>query len=194
MTLPKKSSIITLIALVLLWPHSFLYAKNLFTVTTVYDGDLIACQGYGIIFRVRLAGIDAPEIKRGKRPEQPHAEEARKFLEKLVLGKKVTIKQIALDNYNLVLGKKVTIKQIALDNYNLVLGIVYLDRKSGFFSSDRQNINLEMVKRGFAEIVPGIHKSNIRPYREAEKEAKAKKLNIWSQENYISPKQWRKKR
>lgn len=176
MTLAKKSSIATLIALVLLWPHSFLYAKNLFTVIHVYDGDLIACQGYGIIFRVRLAGIDAPEIKRGKRPEQPHAEEARKFLEKLVLGKKVTI------------------KQIALDNYNLVLGIVYLDRKSGFFSSDRQNINLEMVKRGFAEIVPGKHKFEIRPYLGAEKEAKAKKLNIWSQENYISPKEWRKKR
>jgi endonuclease YncB( thermonuclease family) len=176
MTLTKKSFLTILIALVLYWPHSFLYAKNLFTVTTVYNGDLIACQGYGIIFRIRLAGIDAPEIKRGKRPEQPQAEEARKFLEKLVLGKKVTI------------------KQIALDNYNLVLGIVYLDRKSGFFSSDRQNINLEMVKRGFAEIVPGIPKSDIRPYREAEKEAKAKKLNIWSQENYISPKQWRKKR
>ena len=176
MTLTKKSFLTILIALVLYWPHSFLYAKNLFTVTTVYAGDLIACQGYGIIFRVRLASIDAPEKKRGKRPEQPQAEEARKFLEKLVLGKKVTI------------------KQIALDNYNLVLGIVYLDRKSGFFSSDRQNINLEMVKSGFAEILPGKHEFDIRPYREAEKEAKVKRLNIWSQEYYLSPKEWRKKR
>jgi endonuclease YncB( thermonuclease family) len=176
MTLWKLSFAPFLIALVLFWPNSLLHAKNFFTVTSVYDGDTIGCQGYGIIFRVRLAGIDAPEKRRGKRPEQPYAEEARNYLEKLVLGKKVTI------------------KQISLDRRNLVLGIVYLERKSGLFSSDRQNINLEMVKRGFAEVVVGKHKFDIRPYRQAEKQAKAEKLNIWSQDNYVSPWQWRKKR
>jgi endonuclease YncB( thermonuclease family) len=175
MTLPKKSFITTLIALMLLWPHSFLYAKNLFTVTSVYDGDSIACQGYGIIFKVRLAGIDAPEKRRGKRPEQPYAEKARKYLEKLVLGKKVTI------------------KQIALDHYNQVLGIVSLDITSGFFSSKRQNINLEIVRQGYAETYRGKHKLDIRPYWRAQQEAKSQKLNIWSQKNYISPKKWRSK-
>jgi len=176
MTLFKRFSITTLVALVLLWPLSFVDADNLFTVTRVYDGDTIGCQGCGIIFRVRLAGIDAPEKKRGKRPEQPYAEKARQYLEKLVLGKKVTI------------------KQISLDRSNFILGIVYLERKSRFFSSDRQNINLEMVKSGFAEILPGKQEFDIRPYREAEKEAKVKRLNIWSQEYYLSPKEWRKKR
>ena len=176
MTLRKLRFIPFLIALVLFWPNSLLYAKNLFTVTSVYDGDTIGCQGCGIIFRVRLAGIDAPEKKRHKRPEQPYAEKARNYLEKLVLGKKVTI------------------KQISLDRRNLVLGIVYLERKSGLLSSDQQNINLEMVKRGFAEVVVGKHKFDIRPYRQAEKKAKDEKLNIWSQEDYISPQEWRKKR
>lgn len=176
MTLRRLGFVTTLIALVLLWPNSFLHAKTFFTVTSVYDGDTISCQGYGIIFRVRLAGIDAPEKGTKKRPEQPYAEKARDYLE------------------NLILGKKVTIKQIGLDRRNHVLGIVYLDRKSRFFSSDRQNVNIEMVKRGFAEVLSGKQLFDIRPYREAEKKAKAKNLNIWSQENYESPKEWRKKR
>jgi endonuclease YncB( thermonuclease family) len=176
MTLTKKSFLTILIALVLYWPHSFLYAKNFFIVTSVYDGDTIACQGCGIIFRVRLAGIDAPEKGQGKRPEQPYAEAARKYLE------------------NLVLGKKVIIKQIELHRHNYVLGIVSLERESGFFSSNRQNINLEMLKWGFAEITRGKHKFDIRPYLQAEKEAKAKKLNIWSKKDYVSPREWRKKR
>jgi endonuclease YncB( thermonuclease family) len=176
MTLTKKCFLTILIALVLLWPLSSVGADNLFTVTRVYDGDTIGCQGCGIIFRVRLAGIDAPEKKRGKRPEQPYAEKARQYLEKLVLGKKVSI------------------KQISLDRSNFVLGIVSLERKSGFFSSDHQNINLEMVKSGFAEIMPGKHEFDIRPYQQAENEAKAKKLNMWSQKDYVSPREWRKKR
>ena len=176
MTLFKRFSITTFVALVLLWPFSFVDADNLFTVTSVYDGDTIGCQGCGIIFRVRLVGIDAPEKRRGKRPEQPYAEEARKYLE------------------DLILGKKVTIKQIALDRYNHVLGIVYLDNSSGLFSSSRQDINLEMVKQGYAEVLRGKQLFDIRPYRKAEKRAKTKKLNIWSQEDYISPQEWRKKR
>jgi endonuclease YncB( thermonuclease family) len=175
-TLTKKSYITSLIALVLLWPNSFLYAKNLFTVTSVYDGDTIGCQGYGIIFRVRLAGIDAPEKGSKKWPEQSYAEKAREFLQ------------------NLILGKKVSIKQLALKRSNLILGIIYLDRKSGFFSSSRLNINLEMVKQGYAEVPRGKYMFDIRPYREAEKQAKAEKLNIWSQENYVSPSEWREKR
>jgi endonuclease YncB( thermonuclease family) len=176
MNFPRKSYITTLIVLVLLWSHSFLYAENLFTVTSVYDGDTIACQGCGIIFRVRLAGIDAPEKRLGKRPEQPYAEEAKEYLE------------------NLILGKKVTIKQIGFGRRNLILGIVYLHGTRGFLSSSRQNINLEMIKQGYAEFRPVKHIVDLRPYRNAEKIAKEQKLHIWSQNDYISPKDWRKKR
>lgn len=176
MILTKKILLTFLIALLLNWSCSFVYANNFFIVTEVIDGDTITCQGCGIIFRVRLAGIDAPEKGKRKRPEQPYAEAARKFLE------------------DLILGKKVLIKQIELDHYNYVLGIVYLEKESGFFSSDRQEINLEMLKSGFAEIPRRKHKFDIRPYRQAEQEAKAQKLNIWSQEDHVSPREWRRKR
>ena len=66
-----------------------------------------------------------------------------------------------------------------------MLGIIYVDGL---------NINLEMVKKGYAEVYRGRHKFDIRPFWAAEKEAKAKKLKIWSQDNYISPKEWRKQK
>lgn len=142
-------------------------AQNLFNVTRVSDGDSVTCEGYGIKFKVRLAGIDSPEKGSKKRPGQPYADQAKKYLQSLVLNKQVTI------------------KQVGLDGFNRVLGTIYVDGL---------NVNLEMVKQGYAEVYRGKHKFDIRPYWEAEKEAKAKKLNIWSQGNYMSPKEWRKQR
>ena len=142
-------------------------AEHLFTVTRVSDGDTVTCQGYGIRFKVRLAGIDSPEKGSKKHPGQPFAEQAKKYLQ------------------NLVHNKQVTINQVGSDRYNRILGIIYLNGK---------NINLEMVEQGYAEVYRGKHKQDIRPYREAEKRAKAKKLKIWSQDNYISPKEWRKRK
>jgi endonuclease YncB( thermonuclease family) len=176
MTSPQKPLIATLVALLLLCPLSFVNADSLFTVTSVYDGDTIGCQGFGIIFRVKLAGIDAPERGTRKRPEQPYAKEARTYLKELVLGKKVTI------------------KQIGLNRSNLILAIVYLETSKGLFSSERQNINLEMIKQGYAEVDPVRNGLDIGPYRKAQQTAKKQKLNIWSQKDYISPKLWRKKR
>jgi endonuclease YncB( thermonuclease family) len=176
MTLVKKFFITTLVAVMLLWPLSLVDADNLFTVTSVYDGDTIGCQGCGIIFRVRLVGIDAPEKGTKKRPEQPYAEAARKYLE------------------DLILGKQVTMKQIGIDRQNFLLAIVYLEASQGLFSSKRRNINLEMIKQGFAEVAPVRSGLNIGPYKKAQKTAKKSKLNIWSQKDYISPREWRKKR
>jgi micrococcal nuclease len=140
-------------------------ATNLFTVTRVADGDTVTCEGYGITFKVRLAGIDTPEKGSKKRPGQPYAEQARNYLQSLILDKQITI------------------EQVGLDGFNRVLGVIYVNGL---------NVNLEMVKRGYAEVYRGKHKVDIRPYWEAEKEAKAKKLHIWSRDEYVSPKEWRK--
>jgi endonuclease YncB( thermonuclease family) len=140
-------------------------AEHLFTVTRVSDGDTVTCQGNGNTFKVRLAEIDAPEKGSKKVPGQPYSEQARKYLQSLILNRQVSI------------------KQGGLDRYNRILGIIYLDG---------QDINVEMVKQGYAEVYRGKNIFDVRPFWEAEKEAKAKKLNIWSQENYVSPREWRK--
>ena len=61
------------------------YAANSRTlvakVERVSDGDTItALTSEGTKLRIRLLGIDAPEIPHGKKPGQPYGEEARDYL------------------------------------------------------------------------------------------------------------------
>jgi len=67
------------------------------------------------------------------------------------------------------------------------LGVIYLDDK---------NVNLEMVKAGLAEVYSGKPPRglDILLYHQAEVEAKKQGIGMWSlAEEYISPKDWRKK-
>jgi endonuclease YncB( thermonuclease family) len=85
------------------------------------------------------------------------------------------------------LNKIVDIKGYGLGRYNRVLGVIYLDGN---------NINLEMVKQGLAEVYQGKSPRGLYliPYRNAEKEARAAMRGMWSLgDKYISPKEWRKK-
>ena len=53
------------------------------TAPTVHDGDTLRCGPD----RIRLFGVDAPEVKRGKVPAQPLAYEARDLLISLTRGR-----------------------------------------------------------------------------------------------------------
>ena len=118
---------------------------------------------------VSLAGIDAPETSKGKRqPGQPYSRKAKKHLA------------------GLVLNKVADIKGYGLDRYNRMLGVIYLDG---------QNVNVEMVKAGLAEVYRGRPPEgfDITPYLQAEKEAREAKKGMWSLgDEYISPGKWRK--
>ena len=142
-----------------------------FKVTRVYDGDSIKAEGHDIEIEVSLVGIDAPETSRKKGEEgQPYSQESKKYLE------------------GMILNKKVDIKGYGRDRYNRMLGVVYLDSK---------NINLEMVKAGLAEVYRGLapHKFDLIPYWKAEKEARDAKKGMWSLgEKYVSPSDWRRVR
>ena len=86
----------------------------------------------------------------------------------------------------LVLNKKVDIQGFGHDRYGRVLGLVFVDEK---------NVNLEMVRAGFAEVYRGEHAKGFdpRPYLEAEKEARKAKKGMWVQgEKYVSPRDWRR--
>ena len=140
-----------------------------FKITRVCDGDTVRAQGHDIEIMVRLVGIDAPETSRKKRePGQPYSQKAKKYLA------------------GLVLNKTVDIKGYGLDRYNRILGVIYLNK---------QNINLEMVKTGLAEVYRGKPARGFDngPYLEAEKWAREAKTGMWSLgDKYISPKDWRK--
>ena len=145
------------------------------TVTKVSDGDTIQITTpEQTKLKVRLYGIDAPETPKVKqrtgavsKPGQPHGDESWKALESKIKGQ-----QVKLDI-------------IDIDKYRRMVGMIWLD--------DR-NINLEMVREGYAEAFIEYLKP---PYRAefltAEREAKSAGRGIWSLPDYERPKDFRKR-
>ena len=101
------------------------------------------------------------------KPGQPHGDESWKALESKIKGQ-----QVKLDI-------------IDIDKYRRMVGMIWLD--------DR-NINLEMVREGYAEAFIEYLKP---PYRAefltAEREAKSAGRGIWSLPDYERPKDFRKR-
>ena len=145
--------------------------RALAAVLYCFDGDTCRVKtNAGLWFNARLFGIDAQETERKgrkKSPGQPFAEPAKKALNQKIKGKAVKLKQADLDHYNRPVVE------------------VWLGDK---------NINLQMVEEGWAEAYRGKTKRiSLKPYLEAEKRAKKKKLGIWKLKNYVSPREFRKK-
>jgi len=166
----KKAAFKTILFLiVLIFVLPTISFAGQFKVTRVYDGDTVKAEGHDITIKVRLVGIDTPETSKKKgTPGQPYSQRATKYLAGLVLNKTVDIKGYGLDRY----GRN--------------LGVIYLDGN---------DINLEMVRAGLAEVYRGIapHRFDLAPYWQAEKEAKEANKGIWTRGNqYVSPKMWRK--
>ncbi len=129
------------------------------TVCYVFDGDTIEVEtADGQALRIRLLGIDAPEIdheKYGKMGD-PYGEEAAKALGKLVNARTVFLE----------------FDEKRYDQYGRTLAYVWM--------SDGQMANEAMVKQGLARSL--FYKPNLR-YRsrieDAERAAKASRLGLW---------------
>jgi micrococcal nuclease len=132
------------------------------TIVKVSDGDTV--QGEtpeGTKLKIRLYGIDAPEIAHGKIPGQPMGKESL-----IALRQKV-------------LNKNVKIDLLDVDRHRRIVAMLWMGNR---------NINLEMVKEGYAEAYREYLKD---PYRqsfvEAEKEARAARKGIWALAAYERP-------
>jgi micrococcal nuclease len=69
------------------------------TVTRVIDGDTVKAKlKHGEEITIRLASLDAPELA------QEYGKESKKYLESLLLPKKVTLRTYEMDFYKRVLG------------------------------------------------------------------------------------------
>ncbi|VAX20105.1 hypothetical protein MNBD_NITROSPINAE01-683 [hydrothermal vent metagenome] len=143
-------------------------------VFNVYDGDTVAIKDKsGREVRVQLAYIDAPDMDSKTGDKQPLHAESMKSLAKMIKGKEVIIEST---------GK---------DKFNRVEGIIYLDRL---------NVNLEMIRRGMAEIYYPVRvrpKSYIKEYVDqflkVEKYAKKSGHGVWSLPDYTSPYKFRRR-
>jgi len=136
-------------------------------VINCHDGDTCHVEVSGALtFKVRLAGIDCPELGNKRNKNQSLAPEARDFLNSKVKGKKVFLRQIDLDHYN--------------------RPIVEMKIKEKI-------VNLQLLEKGLAEVYrksgPKLEKSI---YYKAESTAKKSKLGIWGLAHYQTPHQYRK--
>jgi micrococcal nuclease len=166
---PKQRPILFISILTLLISNPVLLFAGHHKVTRVIDGNTIRVISYGTKTTVRLVGIDAPEVAHSKNtPGQPFSEAAAKHLAGLVLNKTVEIKSYGPDRYGRMLAEVVV---------------------------DDRNINIEMLKSGYAEVYREdslVEILDTKAYWQAEEEARAAKRGMWSQGNYVSPMKWRK--
>jgi hypothetical protein len=87
----KKSPFLLLLVLFLTFPPLLLAGQ--FKISRVSDGDTVKALGHDIEIKVRMVGIDAPGIFKGKRePGQPFSDKSQKYLASLILNKTVEIK------------------------------------------------------------------------------------------------------
>jgi micrococcal nuclease len=121
-------------------------------VVYVIDGDTVVLDNHE---RVRLLGINAPEINSKYHRGEFFGKESQKYLKQRLEGKEVTLKMGAETR----------------DKYGRLLAYIYLP--------DGTFINEELVKMGYAE----TFRSKPCEYREAflklEEEAKASQLGMW---------------
>lgn len=77
-------------------------------ITSVYDGDTITasifCFGDYYLFRVRVNGVDTPEMRGHSEDEKKRARAAKEFVKGLVLEKFVTLQCKDWDKYGRLLA------------------------------------------------------------------------------------------
>jgi endonuclease YncB( thermonuclease family) len=143
-------------------------------VVKIYDGDTIAIKGdKGKMIRVQVAYIDAPDMDEKTAQKQPIYGESIKALS------------------DMIFNKEVIIESFGIDKHGRVEGMIFLEQ---------MNVNVEMVRRGMAEIYDpvrsnpsGFKKEYVKQLFDAENAAKGEKLGIWGHPDYISPYKFRRR-
>jgi endonuclease YncB( thermonuclease family) len=144
------------------------------TVRTVLSGTrLVVVTADLERFDVRLVGVELPEMARTVRPGgqaspgQPFGEEAAGYVRDLLVDK-----QVRLDTY----GK---------DRLGRTLAVVWLGDI---------NVNLTLVKEGFAWVDPSVTIPKVRAGLEvAERQAQVGKYGLWALPNPEPPWEYRKR-
>jgi endonuclease YncB( thermonuclease family) len=140
-------------------------------VQHVVDGDTIyVVDKFGIKFKVRLTGIDAPEHN------QPYGFASTHHLRELLSNKIVLLE-----------SKPKKGKPYSVDRYNRVLAKIVFDGR---------DINLSQVLKGYAWHFKRYQKqqspSERETYSKAELHAKKNELGLWGEKKPMAPWKWRK--
>lgn len=132
-------------------------------VASVQDGDTITLQTEATSKKIRLAGIDAPEIK------QPYGIASRHALSQDVLNQSVTVDTNKTDKYGRSVGKVLLNgEDINLKQVRRGLAWVYTDYIKELSAEDRE------------------------VYKAAEKAANDEHLGLWQDQQPVAPWTYRK--
>ena len=132
------------------------------TVIAVHDGDTITMKNESGQKKIRLAGIDAPELN------QPYGVESREALKGAVIDRQVQIETTKADKYGRVVGK------VVLDGQDINLKQV----QTG-------------VAWVYREYLRELSKLDKFLYLEAEEQSKAVGAGLWKEISPIQPREWR---
>lgn len=138
-----------------------LYEDSYHTVTKVIDGDTFWVKNKDSIrFKVRLIGVDTPEIRNSKyRKKGYYAQEAKEYVDSILYDNVVRL-EFDVDS---------------LDRYGRTLAYVYLE--------NGEHLNLNLLKKGYARLMtvsPNV--KYVEDFAEAEKKAIAKRKGMWKKE------------
>ncbi len=176
MRLKQTKYLLIVPLLLLLFTRPVFAAENTLTgkVMKVTDGDTVVITPIegGAFFKCRLYGIDAPETpkisKRGRlmKPGQPYGEEATRELKKLIIGEIVEVTLTGAKTYK---------------------------REVCRIHKEGMDINLEMVKRGYAwAYTHYLKRAYASEYIDAERTAREKDLGLWQDTNPTPPWEFRR--
>lgn len=121
-------------------------------VEQAVDGDTLVLQGGE---RVRLIGVDTPELHHPSKPVMFFAEEAHLFVQSLVQGKEV----------------KLAYDQQKIDKYGRTLAYVYLP--------DGELLNAEIIRQGYGFAYTRFPFEKMDEFRKHEQEAREQGLGLW---------------
>jgi len=127
-------------------------------VTSVQDGDTITVRVDGRSEKVRLVGIDSPEMKDERPGYREAAIAARDYARSRLKGKTVTLEPDG--------------RQDDRDKYARLLRYVIL--------GDGTNFNEELVRKGYARVYDRFSFTMKPQFKESESEAKRERIGLWA--------------
>ena len=136
--------------------------KAKFKVIKIYDGDTITISDGTHEIRVRLIGIDTPEMNEKNPILRNLANQAKDYLSSLILNQFIYLQ---LDHFNE--------KSMHLDKFGRLLAYVYR-------FSDNLFVNAQMMRMGFSQEYEKYSFEQLHYFRKLAAQAKAEKLGIWA--------------
>lgn len=132
-------------------------------VESVYDGDTFTVIIDGEEEKIRIIGIDTPEIKKGKK-NSCLGKEVRDYVKEMIEGKEVIIKK---DKYNK-----------NRDSFGRLLRSVRIINKEKNRTND---LGRKLLKKGYAEVYDKADFKYEKIYKLLESHSKKSKRGIWSE-------------